>query len=506
MGYIISIGFSLLILFSGCTSYQKQEMVQALRKVELDERKTASQEITLFKSMPQHRRFSKSSLQKYKNHTLKQKKIPALAKKRITFSAEDAKLSQVLHVIVKESGLNLIIDKDVDTNTPLTISFTDAKAQDVLDIIMTMSGCHYTVQGNILHIKHFMQKMFVIPYIHSKTSFNSKLGGDILNSAQSNGDNNQGIKGGFDLLYNTPKKKGSFYDQLEENIKALMSSDGHYTLNRLSGVLSVYDKKNNVDTIESMVNKIKKYTQRQVLIEAKILEVILNDDHSMGVNWNSVAKSLIRGGDQLLLQQTLGLEGAVTGTVNYTSNNFNAIITALNQSGDIDILSNPRIKVLNGQSALISSGKLVPFWEKEVQITQGTGGSASTKEVTYNRRDILNGLTMGVTPVIMDDGRIMLNVIPITSNIEKIVEHFDETGQSVATAPILNIKEAGTVIYASNNDLVTIGGLVNNTVTKNQEKLPFLGNIPLIGQLFTKNIDKKEKRELIILMKLTIIE
>ncbi len=142
----------------------------------------------------------------------------------------------------------------------------------------------------------------------------------------------------------------SFYEQLEENIKAMVSPEGRYTLNRSSGVLSIYDKKDRVDAIESVINKIKKRSQKQVLIEAKILEVVLNDEHNLGVSWEAIAEEVIRSGDQFVLQQTLGLEGTVAGTMSYSANNFNAIITALNASGDIDMLSNPRVKVLSGQS------------------------------------------------------------------------------------------------------------------------------------------------------------
>ena len=255
-----------------------------------------------------------------------------------------------------------------------------------------------------------------------------------------------------------------------------------------------------------MVELIKKRVSRQVLIEAKILEVTLNDDHALGVSWEAVADSILKNGDQLLLQQTLGLSGAVAGTVQYTTNNFSAVVTALDEAGDVDTLSNPRIKVLSGQSALISSGKLVPFWEKEVQTNQGTGGSASNTEVTYNRRDVLHGISMGVTPTILDDGRIMLNVIPITSSIEDVIEHYDENGNSVASAPVLNIKEAGTVIFAKDNQMVLIGGLINNTVSTQEEKLPLLGDIPYLGQLFTQTLKKDEKRELVILLKLNVIE
>ncbi len=503
MGYIISIGFSLLLLLNGCAS-QNDPKVQAERKKALSKKRTAAQEIAAFQSTTKRkRRVVERTLPKYQ-------KIPALYKKRVTFAAEEANLRQVLYSIIGGTGLNLVLDKDIDSDIPITISVTKAPAQDVLNTIMSMSGYHYTLQGNIIHIKSFIQKMFVIPYIQSTTSMTTDLGGDMLNSAQSGGESgggDQGIKGDFSLKFDNPQKMNSFYEQLEDNIKALMSPEGRYTLNRSSGVLSVYDKKDRVDVIESVINNIKKRSQRQVLIEAKILEVVLNDDHNLGVSWDAIADEVIRSGDQLVLQQTLGLGGAVAGTVSYTANNFNAIITALNESGDIDTLSNPRIKVLSGQSALISSGKLVPFWEKEVQTTAvGAVGSAALQEVTYNRRDVLDGITMGVTPVIMEDGRIMLNVVPITSHIEEVLEHFDENGKSVASAPILNIKEAGTVIYANDNDLVSIGGLINNTISKKQEKIPGLGDLPGIGQIFTRTINTDEKRELVILLKLTVVE
>ena len=503
MGYIISIGLSLLLL-TGCAS-QHDPKVQAERKKALSKKTTAAQEIAAFESRPKKKRKAVGRV-----FPPTYQKIPALQNKKVTFSAEEANLRQVLYSIIGGSGLNLVINHDVDSDIPITISVENAKAQDVLNTIMSMSGYHYTVQGNILHVKSFIQKMFVIPYVQSMTTMNTELGGDMLGSAQSGGESggsDQGMKGDFSLKFDKPEKMNSFYEQLEDNIKALMSPEGRYTLNRGSGVLSVYDKKDRVDEIESVVNTIKTRSGRQVLIEAKILEVVLNDEHNLGVSWDAVVDEVIRSGDQLVMQQTLGLEGSVAGTMSYSARNFNAIITALNASGDIDMLSNPRIKVLSGQSALISSGKLVPFWEKEVQTTAvGSVGSAALQEVIYKRRDVLNGITMGVTPIIMEDGRIMLNIVPITSNIEEVIEHFDEDGKSVASAPILNVKEAGTVIYANDNDLVSIGGLINNTISKKQEKIPALGDLPGLGQFFTKTTNTDEKRELVILLKLTVVD
>lgn len=429
---------------------------------------------------------------------------------KITLSANGAKLPQVLYSISKLSGLNLIVDNDVEDNVSITLSLEEAPLKEALEVVMNISGCYYLLESNILHVKQYQQRNFSIPYVHAAPSYVSELGGDVFSSASggsassSSGSSSKGLKGEFKIKYENPTAMNNFYEQLERNIASLLSPRGKYTLNAFTGNLSVYDRKRNVDAIAQMVERIKKDSAQQIIIEAKILEVILNDSHSLGVSWDAVANSVLQKGDSLSMQQTLGLSGAVAGTMTYNSTNFSSVINALNENGDVETLSNPSINVLSGQSAVISSGKLIPFWEKEVQITQGTGGSASTTEVTYSRRDVLHGVTMGVTPSVMEDGTIMLNVIPITSSIEEVVDYTDETGRSVASAPILNVKEAGTVIYARNNDLVLIGGLINNTKSKQVSKVPFLGDIPLLGALFSKTVDKDEKRELVILLRLKV--
>lgn len=509
MGLYFQIGLLLsTLLYTGCSTtqpsaVQNKEPVTTPFK---NDDSTASQEISAFR----------------KNlKTKEEQSIPALIlppayenisvfnEHKITFSAQAAKLSTVLHSISQIAGLNLVIDKEIDTNQPISISVNEANLQDVLNIIMNISGTYYKLNGNILYIREFMNQSFSIPYIHTTSSFKTDLGGDVLSSTSSGGDSGgggSGVKGTFSLKFDNPDKINSFYDQLEANIKTLVGKEGRYTLNRFTGTLSIYDRKKSIDNIAKFIKKIKTQATKQVLIEAKILEVSLNKSHQLGVSWEAVAHSLVNTGDTLTFTQPLALSGAVAGTAKYTSQNFTAIINALNEDGDVDTLSNPRIKVLSGQSAIISSGKLVPFWEKEVQTTQGTGGSASNTEVSYTRRDILDGLTMGVTPTILENGNIMLNVTPITSRIETTIENVDEKGAVVGSAPVINIKEAGTVIQAKDDTLVLIGGLINNSVVSSEKKVPILGYIPYLGALFTQEISTNVKKELVILIRLKVVQ
>ncbi len=496
MAYYISI-ILVLAIFTGCSSHNDSLGMDSEKASNL---KTAKTDIDAFKKSSANGSVPEMILPPvYQN-------VSVFDDKKITFSAEDAPFSKVMYSIAELSGLNLIIDQDIDKDITITMSVNEAGLREALDVIMNLSGCYYNLNGNILHVKQFERKTFLIPYIHSNTSFTTELGGDTLNSVNSGKGGTQGLKGDFKLKFDNPKEINSFYEQLEKNIASLVSPDGKYTLNRFSGTLSVYDKKVNVKAVETMINRVKKQCNQQVLIEAKILEVVLNNNHSLGISWDAVASSVLSSGDKLQLQQPLGLNGAVSGVMTYSAKNFSSVVSALNAYGDVDTLSNPSISVLSGQSAIISSGKLLPFWEKEVQTTQGTGGSASTSEVTYTRRDVLNGLTMGVTPTVLDDSNIMLNIIPITSSIEDVVEYADENGKTVASAPVLNVKEAGTIVYAKNNDLVLIGGLINNAVSKKEEKVPLLGDIPWLGTLFTRTVKTDEKRELVILIRVKVAE
>lgn len=501
----------IISIFLGCSSNETPKPSKKTTKTTpFDANNTAKNSIESFK---------KQQSEKIKNEVPKlilppaYKTISIFDTKHMNISAKNLNLTTLLHNIAQTTGLNLIIDSDVPSDTKITLSLNNASIKDILDIIMDISGCYYTVENNILHVKYFIRKSFTMPYIHSDSSFSTELGGDIFNSAQSGGGSSsgsggssgeEGLKGSFKLKFDN--EKSQIFAQIEKNIQKLLSKDGTYTLNKFSGILEVYDRYKNVKNIEKFIKHVKEIMNRQVLIEAKILEVVLNKSHALGVNWESVSNSLIRNGDKLVLQQGLALTGTVAGTITYTSQNFNAVINALDTAGDVDTLSNPRIKVINGQSAIISNGQLVPFWEKEVQTNQGTGGSASNTQVTYNRRDVLNGLSLGVTPTIMADGTIMLNIIPITSSIQTVVKHYDENGKVVASGPIMDIKEAATVIKARDNDLVLIGGLINNTKKLTEKSVPYLSKIPIIGPAFKYKEEKYEKRELVILIRLRIIK
>lgn len=435
--------------------------------------------------------------------------LSPLSGKTITLSAENANLRQVLYTISQSSGLNLIIDKDVNTDTPITLTLDRASVEEALDLLSDLADCSYVIKGSILHIKQYSQRTFAIPYVHTNTSFDSTLGGDILGTGGSGSGGS--VSGKFALNYKNPAEANDFYKQLEANIKNLLSEKGKYTLNSFTGTLIVTDTKKSLDAVEQMLKNIKKSASRQVLIEAKILEVVLNDTHQLGVDWSTINTNGVFSFTQSL---KLSDSGTIAGVLGYSDGNIKGIINALDSAGEVETLSNPRIKVSSGQSALITSGKLTPFWDLEVTPGTVIDGVLTPALYEYTRRDVLEGLSLGVSPKITEDGQIILNIVPVTTDIigEKSINgtvfasSTTTTTGTVVSAPIINIKEAGTVIQAKDNDLVLIGGLISNTKKDERDQLPILGDIPYLGTLFSRINTIDQKRELVILLKLNVIE
>jgi MSHA biogenesis protein MshL len=437
-------------------------------------------------------------------------KVSPLDNKYITLNAKNAPLSQFLYAIAKAANLNLVISDGVNANQRLTLNLNQVPLTNALNVIMNMTGYYYQINGNILYVKSYMTKIFKIPYIHATSSYKANLGGDVIgsntqeNSSSSSSSSSSTIQGNFGLAYDNPKTANDFYKQLKQNIKSLLSKNGKFTLNTFTGTLIVTDKKENIQKIAKFLKTINKTATKGVLIEAKILEIVLNKSHQLGINWSDIINGV--AGGTLKLAQNLGLQNSYVASMTYTNNNFNMVIQALESAGHINTISNPRIRVLNGQSALILSGDIVPFWEKSVTYVAVTNGTSTTvePEVTYTRRDVLQGVSLGVTPIIKNDGTIILNIVPVSTSIESVVTFKDEN-HVVAMAPKLNIKELGTVIRTKNDSMIIIGGLISNSKSKTEDEVPFLSKIPILGNLFKRTVYTETKRELVILLRIRIV-
>lgn len=431
------------------------------------------------------------------------------------FSAENAPLKSVLYGIFQGTNLSVVFDPEVDALKPVTVDFKETSLSNALNAISDIAKIGFEIDDNIVKVKPTIIKMFKLPYIKTVSSFNTTLGGNITGGGGSGragvggtggtggvASGQMGITGDFSLMYTGSEDVYDLYTQIEKNIKDLLSGKGKLTINKMTGLITVEDYPDRINLVEKYLANLKKEIDKQVLIEAKIVEVSLSDSYQFGINWDLLIKNVLGG--TILYSQTLALPSSAANlTVTYSE--FNALINAVANYGKVNTLANPRVLVTNNQTALISSGKIIPFWNKQVNVVGGTATTQPYSTVTYIRRDILDGILLGVTPHIEDDGDITLNIIPIASKLVGTKE-FREGSTVVAEGPILSVKESGTVVRVKDNSTIIIGGLISKDESNTEKKVPLLGDIPVLGNFFKQKSKSQEVRELVIFMRVVKVD
>jgi len=275
-------------------------------------------------------------------------------------------------------------------------------------------------------------------------------------------------------------------------------------VNRMSGTILVTDLHRRIEEIADFLSRLRRSLYRQVEIEVRIYEVALRDDYSLGIDWNQVDLGTVDGADgTLALKNIIGIPAggftakAATTTLSFIGGSFDAVITALQEQGDVRVVSQPRLLTMNNQPALIKVTTDESFFTQTV--SQGSGGTGNV--VTEQVQSVSVGLILSVTPQISEDGWIMLDVTPIITRLSAIIE----SPQKTATAPVVEVKQTSALVRLRDREMVVIGGLVQDSVSHTERKVPILGDIPWLGRLFTGTYEAKEKTELVIFLSPRIV-
>jgi MSHA biogenesis protein MshL len=194
-----------------------------------------------------------------------------------------------------------------------------------------------------------------------------------------------------------------------------------------------------------------------------------------------------------------GSLGESATTLVFKNNNTTAAVNALKQQGIVEVIAQPRLRAMNNQTALIKVGTETPFFSETFQSTQTAGGNVTTSGDTITT--ITVGTILSITPQISDDEWVTVDISPvITSLVDTRV-----SPSASATAPVLDTKQASTLVRVRSGSTIVLGGLIQNEVSKNLRKVPFLGDIPFVGKLFTGTFESKVKKELVIFLTPTIV-
>ena len=338
-------------------------------------------------------------------------------------------------------------------------------------------------------------------------SSGGQIGGQGAGGSQSGG---QGSVNG--TLIST-RTETNFWKDLAASLKSMVGTEGGRSVfvTPQAGLVTVRALPEEIRSIRDFLEISETNLQRQVVLEARILEVELNDEFQQGINWANVAKTI--GSTSFGLSTTAGnignqLSASLGGvtSLSFVNEDFSGVLSLLETQGDVQVLSSPRVTATNNQKAVIKVGN------DEYFVTDVSSQNTITSTTTSVVPDIeltpfFSGIALDVTPQIDDNGSLLLHVHPSvieTEEQEKIVTLNEEN--IVLPLAQSTIRESDTIIKAMSGEIVVIGGLMQSITEDMHSQTPILGNIPFMGNLFKSKSQREVKKELIILIKPTIVE
>jgi MSHA type pilus biogenesis protein MshL len=445
--------------------------------------------------------------------------ISPLKTRIVDISARNTPLRDVVFIISEATGLNLVMEREVLPDLPVTLSLKNVTAEDALNRVCASADYFYTIKDNMLFIKATITRTYELGIPSVVQTYNTDLGGDMLGSALASTGGGSTIKGKIEQKSETDKTAYNLWDVIEKSLEKIIGTPAGATsaaqqtfvVNRLMGTITVTATKNNLERIENYINTIKKVLNRQVLVEAKIIEVTLSDGLQFGINWNYVLNT--REGQNATFATKNFAEVVSTSTPNFSiatvASDFTSLLRAIQTQGETRILSNPRVNVMNGQTSILSVGQDTTFISN-IQTTT-TVSTTPVTTFTVTTSSLLSGIMIGIIPFVSESGEISLSITPITSDLVKLDSQKLGTPDSSGNFPFLiqlptiNLRQMNTTVKVGNGQIIIIGGLISNTEQFTDNQIPWLGDIPILGYLFKSRTKTITKTELVVLIQPTII-
>ncbi|MDO8263852.1 MAG: pilus (MSHA type) biogenesis protein MshL [Gallionella sp.] len=280
-----------------------------------------------------------------------------------------------------------------------------------------------------------------------------------------------------------------------------------------NGVITVRATGKQHEKIQEFIDRVMSSARRQVLIEATVVEVRLNDQYQQGINWSQLR--LGSKGFQLRQAGSPGLQATNTGSMfilDYANplskiGNLAAQVSLLESFGNVKVLSSPKLSVMNNQTAILRVVDNLVYFIVKAETTTNQTSSVTTYSTTANTVPI--GFTMSVTPQINDSDTVLLNMRP---SISRLLGYVNDPNPTLAAAgvtsqiPQTQTREMESVLKIENNQIAVMGGLMQDSVNNLTDAVPFLSKIPLLGNLFQYRNDKTEKTELVIFLRPVVIK
>lgn len=442
---------------------------------------------------------------------------PAEPIQTFTVVATDLPASELLFALARDARLNLDIDPAIDGR--VSINAIDQTLPQILKRISRQVALRYYLDGPNLVVERDrpFTRIYRIDYLNMSRNTSSSVGietalGQAGDEGGSSGDSSASI---------ASESNNEFWKSLEANIGLIATQDGTDGVvisNRESGTISVRTTSAAHENIQRFVDTVVASARRQVLIEATVVEVRLNDDFQAGVDWARLAV----GDGWSLSQQVIGAaagspglpglgESPITSATYLNTNNDRTIsgaIQALDAFGDVSVMSSPKIMALNNQTSILKVADNVVYFEVEsTSNTTGSGaGAVTTDVINTTAKTVPVGFVMNVTPFISAEDEVTLNIRPTITRILGFKVDPNPNLVIENKIPEIQVREMESVLRVTSGNTAVIGGLMEDSIDTDNRGLPGLHDAKGVGVLFGAQSRESLKTELVIFLRPRVID
>jgi MSHA biogenesis protein MshL len=455
---------------------------------------------------------------------------PLFGEVKYDINAQKVGAAAFFSSIVKDTPYSVAIHPDVTGE--ISLDLKQVALLDVFDLVAELYGYEIERKQNIYRIypAGMRTETFAINYLlmtrdgSTQTSITSggvtqgsgnnsnnisNSGNSSSNSSSSSSSSSSNNSNGTNISTRT---ETNFWAELLATLESMLGDgDGKRVMvTPQAGLVTVRAMPKEIRAIKSFLDISEEIIQRQVILEARIIEVALDDGYQQGINWgqilaNSGSTDFQFSNTPVTIGNSISAALGNVTSLSFINKDFSGVLSLLSTQGNVQVLSSPRVTAINNQKAVIKVGNDEYF---VTDVSSQSTISSSTTSVVPNIEltPFFSGIALDVTPQIDADGMVLLHVHPSvieTQEQEKVVTLNQE--QFVLPLAQSNIRESDTVIRAKSGEIVVIGGLMQSIISKSDSKIPLLGDIPILGNLFTNKRDSEVKKELVILIKPTVV-
>ncbi len=453
-------------------------------------------------------------------------KQPVVEAERFDINVRNVAAREFYSGLVAGTDFNMVVHPEVAGK--ISLELRAVTLDEVMQILSDVYGYAYKKTGRLYQVlpNGLRTEVFQIDYLNirrqgiSETQVSAGRVSD-SNTGNSNNSRSSGQSGNSDNKGQVVGTKIStqvdadFWRELEDTLHLIVGKEKEHSVlvTPQAGLIVVKALPAKIEAVKDYLTRAEIIMRRQVIIEAKILEVELNDGFQSGINWSALGKvaegkSVNYNLGNLLEPERLRNPDNIGGVFGVTLNlkDFTGLVELLETQGNVQVLSSPRISTVNNQKAVIKVGTDEFFVTEVTNDTTTSGGGASDSQ-SIELTPFFSGIALDVTPQISANNEVILHIHPTVSEVKdqnKVIN----VGDASFNLPLAlsSIRESDSIVFAENGQVVVIGGLMQNSSSDTNAAAPGLGRLPLLGHLFTQKRQSSKKSELVILLKPIVVD